>query len=283
MIHRLLRTLRLRFHPLDRARRVSVVRRALAKVDRPIWIRLDGVDWPVRVRAVRHASYRFRSTRPEPEIAALALAVVEVAHASRFGDVGGNFGYYTWLLKSRFPDLAVEIIEPESNNLELIDATLARTPLANVTVHRGAASDVSGRGLFQRDLVSGATGALAPDPASVSSRTQSSSAEEVPTFTLDSLLSEGVDLLKIDVEGHEQRVLRGAGRLLEQREPVVIFECFGGPEAAVGMFDTSGFEFFDAERFTRPSASTTNFLAIPSRLQGRISELHAAWLRNLDA
>ena len=53
----------------------------------------------------------------------------------RFVDVGSNFGYYTWLLKTCAPRLTVELLEPEPENLELIRATLARTPLHDVRVH----------------------------------------------------------------------------------------------------------------------------------------------------
>ena len=62
------RAVRDRFHPLYHARRVPLIRAALAGVDIAVWAKLEGIEWPVRVRAVRHASYLVRSATPEREI-----------------------------------------------------------------------------------------------------------------------------------------------------------------------------------------------------------------------
>jgi FkbM family methyltransferase len=277
----LAREVRERFHPLYHARRVRGVRAVLAGCDIPIWTRLDGIAWPVRIRAVRHASYVFGSAAPEREIAALAAAVVDVFGVSRFCDVGANFGYYAWLLKSRAPDLAVDLVEPELENLALIDATLARTPLSGVSVHRVAASDISGRAAFQRDVVSGATGTLGPAGDSFARRHwRASASTEVSTCALDRLLANGVDLLKIDVEGHEERVLGGASALLTRDSPILLFECFHGGHAAPAMLRDLGYKLYDAERFSEPTSATTNYLALPARVLDRIPALQAAWESN---
>lgn len=57
---------------------------------------------------------------------------------------------------------------------------------------------------------------------------------EIPVRTTDSLLEEigldEVNLLKIDVEGHELSVLRGSEKLIRSCRPIVLFEAF--PENA---------------------------------------------------
>jgi FkbM family methyltransferase len=273
-----MRLVRDRFHPLYHARKVPVIREVLAGVDTPTWARLEGIGWPVRVRRVRHASYVVHSTAPESEIAALACVLVDVLRIARFCDVGANFGYYAWLLKSRSPGLAIELVEPEPENLALIDATLTRTPLPGVVVHRVAASDVSGRAVFQRDVVSGATGSLEPADGSFAVRHWSSSVStEVSTCTLDDLLSGKVDLLKIDVEGHEERTLDGARGLLVRDRPAVLFECFHGIDGAPAFLRALGYELYDAERFAEPTPVTTNYFAAPTWAKDRIPELREAW------
>lgn len=49
----------------------------------------------------------------------------------------------------------------------------------------------------------------------------------VPVVTLDSLRLEDVDLIKIDVEGNEGKVLLGASRTIAASSPVVMFEDNG--------------------------------------------------------
>jgi FkbM family methyltransferase len=57
---------------------------------------------------------------------------------------------------------------------------------------------------------------------------------KVPLKTLDSLVDEnGVDLIKIDVEGAELGVLRGGERLIGRSRPVVMFES--GPPKDDGL------------------------------------------------
>ena len=53
---------------------------------------------------------------------------------------------------------------------------------------------------------------------------------EINTTTLDHLIPEKqrVDLIKIDVEGGEFEVLKGAVRILTQQKPFLIFECGKG-------------------------------------------------------
>jgi hypothetical protein len=46
----------------------------------------------------------------------------------------------------------------------------------------------------------------------------------VPTFRLDDLVAGAVGLLKMDVEGAEGRVVRGATRLIERDRPIVTTE-----------------------------------------------------------
>jgi len=45
-----------------------------------------------------------------------------------------------------------------------------------------------------------------------------------------------LDLLKIDVEGMEPRVLQGSAGLLEQYRPAVLFEAWNGPSDELKQF-----------------------------------------------
>jgi hypothetical protein len=73
--------------------------------------------------------------------------------------------------------------------------------------------------------------------------------EEVRTVRLDSLVHEPVAFVKIDVEGHELRVLNGATGVLERSKPVFLVEAEErhrpGTTASVFEFFTSrGYDGF---------------------------------------
>ncbi len=51
--------------------------------------------------------------------------------------------------------------------------------------------------------------------------------ESVEMVTLDSFNLDNVSFIKIDVEGHEIEVLKGARATLERNKPVMVIEVYG--------------------------------------------------------
>jgi FkbM family methyltransferase len=66
---------------------------------------------------------------------------------------------------------------------------------------------------------------------------------------LDDLIPENVkiDFIKIDVEGAELGVLKGATRIIEKNKPVIIFESGIGASDYYGTSPENVFDFFDKE------------------------------------
>ena len=113
--------------------------------------------------------------------------------------------------------------------------------------------------------------------------------EEVQTEALDSLLEENgidrVDVIKVDVEGAEELVLRGATRSLTRYRPVVIFEIQSGlrdppwPRRAVrricwkALWLCNSWCSVTAQTPTTPESRPTyfNIVAIPKRPAGEFS------------
>ena len=56
----------------------------------------------------------------------------------------------------------------------------------------------------------------------------------VPQISIDSLRLERLDLMKIDVEGMEQDVLKGAAESIRKHSPVMMIEVLKSDEAAIG-------------------------------------------------
>ncbi len=160
-------------------------------------------------------------------------------------DVGANIGIYTRF----FSGLAavsgrVHAFEPAPPNYKRLQENADH--LANVSLNHAAVGDHSGT---IRLFVS--------DELNVDHRTFDSgdgrTGIDVPMVSLDDYFNAGqrVDLIKIDVQGYELSVLRGAKRVLkENREIKVLMEFwpYGLAKAAVApskvmeLIDSLGFE-----------------------------------------
>lgn len=137
-----------------------------------------------------------------------------------FFDIGANVGFFT-LLGSRIvgEEGAVVAFEPLPENLSALQAHVRLNGARNVTVVGAAVSDRDGRERFG-PADNPAMGGLAADGSI-----------DVVTVALDDLVREGAvrrpDVLKIDVEGAESRVLAGARRTLEEARPTVVLSAHG--------------------------------------------------------
>lgn len=128
-------------------------------------------------------------------------------------DAGANVGYYTQIaagLAGR-----VYAFEPAPVAFELLSINTVSNH--NVCRYQVALSDYEGEATFYlRDF--GDTSSLDPDADARQVKVQVS--------TLDRMLSDAprVDFIKIDVEGFERELLRGARETIERHRPVVYFE-----------------------------------------------------------
>ena len=153
-----------------------------------------------------------------------------------FVDVGANVGYYSVLASGLVGRTGTVLaIEPQPPALSMLalNATRRDSPITVVSV---AASDETGAAqLWVRP--EGDTSSLSPGgPATPTS---------VPLETLDHLCAElpRVTLLKIDVEGHELQVLRGARTTISRHRPWICFELLEqlARTGAVSVADLSAF------------------------------------------
>jgi FkbM family methyltransferase len=276
-----LNRIRDRFHPLNHLRRHAFSREILRAMDIPVWRKLPGVDWKVRVRLVSHASAFLLPGGVEPAILGLFSAVAREIGIRTFWDVGANVGYYTWLTKSIAPKAEGRMFEPDADNAALIRETMHRTPLNGIVLREVAMSDTQNRMTFVRDKVSGSTGGIQETLGTFS---QDQWGVVGPTITVDTVTLDqeraragAVDLLKIDVEGHEEAVVRGGQRTIEKDQPILIFECSHGGTEITGFLSRLGYWVGDAERMSDELGGATNFLALPPRHRALRDRLREAW------
>lgn len=132
----------------------------------------------------------------------------------RIIDAGANTGLAMLFFKLVAPDCHVTCFEPDPLNCELISANVRNNGLRDVSVCNAALSDADGT------ITIYANAALTGDTAQSLSRTfRASLADapgairqyEVPALSLKPFLRDPVDILKLDIEGAEGRVIRSLG------------------------------------------------------------------------
>jgi FkbM family methyltransferase len=132
-------------------------------------------------------------------------------------DIGANVGYFTRLMSTLVGEGGrVHAFEPSPSALRLLRENVRR--LENVQLHELAVSDTRGTSSFSIQE-HGDTSSLGDDPGS-------NKVIRVQTDTLDNILGAAgrIDLIKIDVEGYEYEVLRGALQIIREQQPLVYFE-----------------------------------------------------------
>ena len=139
-----------------------------------------------------------------------------------FIDVGVNKGDFT-LLAARVVGESGRVLafEPEPENCRWISKSVARNGYRNIQLEQLALSDQNGEAELYLGAKSG-WHSLVPG-----SGDQRGGTVRVSTRTLDDFLSEQgwerpVNMIKIDVEGADMQVLRGAARILAENPGVVL-------------------------------------------------------------
>jgi FkbM family methyltransferase len=167
---------------------------------------------PPRLLLRRWALIQLQSER---ELALVELVCEKSAAAV---DVGANVGSYTYFA-ARYSS-HVYALEPVPD----VASMLRRGAPSNVTVFTIAASDKSGKCTI---YVPKAIGKRVNTRASLEKDANPGfelEAFQIETRCLDECGLENVAFLKIDVEGHEHAVLRGAAGLISSCRPTILIE-----------------------------------------------------------
>lgn len=183
-------------------------------------------DMPMLVRAeesVGRALYFLREFEPQES----RFVFDRVRESDICVDVGANIGFYALGFGKRASRGAVHCFEPVPLNYHVLAVNVLANGLSNVVINNCAVGDVNGDVDF----------CIAQDGAFSSlvdtGRNTVIQTARIPMVRLDSYCSERklprIDILKVDVEGAEASVIRGAAGLLAdpQRRPrLVMLELF---------------------------------------------------------
>jgi FkbM family methyltransferase len=189
-----------------------------------------------------------------------------------FFDVGANLGLFTLTAARRVgPSGYVYAFEPSQREARYLRHNLELNHLTNVTIVTQAVSDQRGTARFAI-ATDGGNNSLMKN-AHPQQRIQTW--QEVEVTTLDAFITAHtvprINLLKIDVEGGEVNVLRGAANLLNSPQPPTILCEFCDVTAAGfnstgrALYDT--FVSFGYQLFTLPESGQRTLTPAPRQEQ----------------
>jgi len=129
-------------------------------------------------------------------------------------DIGANVGYYGLVASALLGRTGLVIaFEPDQRNIFFLRRHLSLNNIDNVQIVEAAVADCSG------------TAGFCQEPNRSMGKLSDDGDIAVRTVTIDDFIRESSvpppDVMKIDVEGAEMRVLRGAERTLSEVQPTV--------------------------------------------------------------
>ncbi|HLG14354.1 MAG TPA: FkbM family methyltransferase [Blastocatellia bacterium] len=220
----------------------------------PVRVRLQGVTVYVDLRSVVGRTI-LRNKPFDPHLTACLSQ--ELAPGSVFIDVGANVGYFSIMALRRVGSTGeVHAFEPHPRSVRCLTLTQRANPWRNFVIHGLAAGERAGiMGLVEMW-----------EPGHSYLNASDAGTYPCPVVPLDSWAEyyarRGLNLMKVDVEGAELNVLRGARELLTICRPVVVCEVI---EANLSRFATCGAELIE-------------YMA---ELDYRPEEIEGSWDRNL--
>jgi len=193
------------------------------------------VDWQL------HRSFVYGSWEPE----VVQSIQKHVAARTTVLDIGAHSGFYSLLLSRLVGDEGrVFAFEPLPANFRILEENLSLNQIHNVVVRREAVSDRSGMISFEFpskevSLVAGPV--LDGDNLGTLN---------VPSISIDDFVREAehsIQFIKMDIEGAETAVLRGAVQTLSTFHPAMFVELHHdpsqqGPHPALSILEKLGYE-----------------------------------------
>lgn len=159
-------------------------------------------------------------------------------------DIGGNVGDYTAELRRKNQQLDIHIFEPAETNIQKLWRRFAGDD--RITIVPSAVSDTDGSATLFSDAPGSGTGSLTLrrlDHFNVTfDHRERVRTMRLETYWKEVLLGRAIDIVKMDIEGHELSALNGFGEAINSCK-VIQFE-FGGCNTDTRTFFQDFWYFF---------------------------------------
>ncbi|MBJ6124729.1 FkbM family methyltransferase [Microvirga splendida] len=167
-----------------------------------------------------------------------------IAHLSANGavcDVGANIGTVSIPLAKASPGLSVFAFEPQLPIFRLLMRNVALNGVMSVEAYPWALGEADG-------MIEFASPALTTQTNFGAIGRGSQSGDKVPVVIrkLDSLALPPLSIIKIDVEGYDLEVVRGAQETIQRNRPILFCEAHASPKTVqlIGLLDQWGYEAY---------------------------------------
>lgn len=164
-------------------------------------------------------------------------------------DIGANSGIFSLFCASINKNSKVYSFEPVPRNFMNLKKNKEINSFSNMLVYDYAISNFVGKVkfLFPKSITLPLGGSLRND---LEDTKNNSDEVEVDAITIDNFLNinniKEVDLIKIDTEGTEHEVLKGAENAIKKHEPIIVCEVLPGltENNLMDFFKNSKYKFF---------------------------------------
>lgn len=218
---------------LWRFRTLAFSERAFRHVASPCILQRGFCGYSLHLDVSRSNAQRLLYLEGERFVSELGLIESLVVPSDAVVDVGANIGYYTLLFAKAIGEGgSITAFEPEPDNLVELRLNVERNALKNVVIHPFAVGAGEGMVAFKRGINGGVSETVT---------TEVGTEVQVRMVALDEVLTAPVHVIKIDVEGYEGEVLRGARKTIERWKPNLFVEIhprmMTGNHTVDGVFD----------------------------------------------
>jgi len=181
----------------------------------------------------KYFGYRFRKYENITQ-RVLLKEILNIGKSKKvhFINVGANTGVYALLVMKRFPKTKVSLFEPVPLNLQFLRNNMALNNLTPEIYDMAAGASNEIMQIYPSKKFFGLASFIP----------NSNSPMDVKVVRMDQVINNEVDVVLIDVEGHELAVLKGMDKILRNYGPTIIVESNSETIVELSMFlETFGY------------------------------------------
>ncbi|MFI9612979.1 FkbM family methyltransferase [Streptomyces sp. NPDC052023] len=163
------------------------------------------------------------------------------AKSATIADVGAHVGYFSMIAALANPKAKVHAFEPVDQVHARLAVNIRLNNVQNVRRYQAGVSNEPG----WADISVRFAGNLLSTGSTLEHAAGDAELKRIQLLTLDEVFADTkLDLIKIDVEGHEMPVLEGARQVLKRDRPTVMLEALvGAPlDPVLAEFEPLGYE-----------------------------------------